>query len=78
MVSKYVVRYERERQIHIFWVPWREAAPEEMKSVRSGLRSVACLSPGAIVIFGLEWLPRALSAPVALIQLWISAAPVPN
>lgn len=51
---------------------------EEVKAVRSGLRSVACLSPEAMVISGLKPLPGAMSASVALLQPWsvyISVAP---
>ena len=39
----------------------------EMKAVRSGLRAAAFFLPRVIIIFRPELLPRAMSAPVALL-----------
>lgn len=52
---------------------------KEVKAVRSRLRWVPYLPPGAKVLFRLELWPRAMSAPVGLLQPWfvlMSLAPI--
>ena len=58
----------KDRETKWFMSYGKRQILEEVKAVRSGLRSVACLSPGAMVISGLEPLPGAMSASVVLMQ----------
>lgn len=69
MVSKYGVRYRRERGRMVL-VLSRERQSEELEAVRSELRLVACLLFRFTVMYEPGLLPRAMSAPTALSQPW--------
>lgn len=48
--------------------PVDRAKYKELKMVRNELRWMACLPPRAMVLFGLDLLPRVFSGPLALPQ----------
>lgn len=69
MVSKYVVWYGREREKQNGSSPVERCRSEEVRVVRSGLRWVACLPSGTIVMFWPGLLPRSILGSVALMSL---------